>query len=187
MRSLLKKCLGIVLVGGGLYALITISYPLLWPYLAALHSQDNALASGLKQDAEAALIIPTLQLTEPVLTGRDESLVDSGVWMKYSERSNPEIGGNTVIVGHRFNFGLSPHETKRKSPFFNIHTLKIGDEIKIGWKGKTYHYSITEKRTVAPHQTEIENNTTEPMLTIYTCTLRGEYDGREVIIAKPTN
>lgn len=50
--------------------------------------------------------------------------------------------------------------------------------------GRRYQYEITKKYEVKPTQIEIEASSNEAKLTLYTCTLQGENDGREVFEAK---
>ena len=55
------------------------------------------------------------------------------------------------------------------------------------FQGKRYGYEIIEEKSVKPTQVEIEAPVPEgedAKLTLYTCTLKGESDGREVFIAK---
>lgn len=173
--------LGLCCCAAGIYVLAIVTAPLFWPF-----PTNSVATNGTagQNDSQPTLEIPALGLSEPIFTG-DESMLDKGVWLKFADRSNPELGGNTVIVGHRFNFGLTPGETKRKSPFFHIDTIQIGDKIYVAWKGKRYTYTVSKLFTVSPHAVEIEENTEQAQLTIYTCTLKGEYDGRKVLIAKP--
>ena len=66
-----------------------------------------------------------------------------------------------------------------------IDKLSVGDQIIVEFNGKRYGYQISEHKEVKPTQTEIEAVSEESKLTLYTCTLKGESDGREVFIAKP--
>ncbi len=144
---------------------------------------DSSVSIG---EEKKTLMIPKIGLKEEIFEG-DESALELGVWHKFPERSDPSIGGNFVLVGHRFNFGLTPGETKRKSPLYNVDQVEVGDSIIVEWNGKIYKYIVTAREQVTPNQIEVERNTRDSRLTIYTCTLGGRYDGREVIVAKPEN
>lgn len=133
---------------------------------------------------EKRLMIPKLQLDEEIYGGGVENL-EKGIWHKFEDRSSPVKGGNFVLVGHRFNFGLTPGEVKRTSPLYNIDKLKAGDEIIILWGVDTYRYVVTQKKTVPPTAIEEEANTSQSILTLYTCTLGGKNAGRIVIHATP--
>ena len=110
--------------------------------------------------------------------------MESGAWWRMPENGNPKDGGNFVLSAHRFIMGLTPEQTWRKSPFYSIDRLDVGDEIIIDYDGQRYTYQISQKYAVTPTAVEIESRTDEPQLTLYSCTLGGASDGREVIIAK---
>jgi LPXTG-site transpeptidase (sortase) family protein len=179
----IAKLFSLLMICVGLYALILFVYPFTWLFLPG--DKTNISSENFSRYDQPMVFIPTIKLAEQIYLGEDESTLDKGVWLKYDQRSNPELGGNTVLTAHRFNFGLTPGMIKRQSPFFHVESLKVGDEIAIVWNKRRYDYRVTELKTVRPNQVEVEENTQEPMLTIYTCTLGGKYDGRSVIIAKP--
>ena len=60
--------------------------------------------------------------------------------------------------------GLTPQQTLRKSPFYNIDKLTVGDEIIIDYNGVRYNYVISEKQSVKPDAIEIEQRTDQPQL-----------------------
>ena len=91
-----------------------------------------------------AITIESIGLYEPLNFG-DESSLNKGIWHKFSERSNPVIGGNMIITGHRFNFGFTPEQITRKSPLFHINEVNVGDSMIITWEGKEYRYRITDQ------------------------------------------
>ncbi len=94
--------------------------------------------------------------------------------------STPDKGGNTVLVGHAY---YSRNGSQSKSTFFELDTMKAGDEIEVTWKGVKYTYIVSEVKTVKPDQIEVEDQTTESILTIYSC---GRYTNaiRNVVVAK---
>ncbi len=110
--------------------------------------------------------------------------MEHGAWWRKPENGNPKDGGNFVLSAHRFIMGMTPQQTLRKSPFYNIDKLAVGDEIIIDYEGVRYAYTIREKLSVKPEATEIEQRTDRPQLTLYSCTLGGANDGRDVLIAK---
>jgi LPXTG-site transpeptidase (sortase) family protein len=168
------------------YLLLLIAYPLLSQKLdntAVVVPESYQVVDLLAQGKldQPRVMIPAISLNEKIYV-EDDGL-DKGVWLKYANATNPETGGNIILTGHRFNFGLTPDLTKRKSPFYHITDLKPGDPIYIFWNNKRYEYQVKELKKVSPYAVEIEEDTPETQLTIYTCTLGGRYDGREVIIA----
>ena len=137
------------------------------------------LSSSLK----LRIKLPKIDINLPYSTGGAETM-EHGAWWRKPENGNPKDGGNFVLSAHRFIMGLTPQQTLRKSPFYNIDKLTVGDEIIIDYNGVRYNYVISEKQSVKPDAVEIEQRTDQPQLTLYSCTLGGANDGRDVIIAK---
>lgn len=133
--------------------------------------------------ARNTLYIPKIELAIPYLDGGPKVL-NENAWHRYPERGNPAKGGNFILSGHRFQLGFTPDTTKRKSPFYHINKVEPGDKIYVDFDGKRYEYEVVRRFLVKPHQTEIEAPSDTPKLTIYTCTFKGEHDGREVVEAK---
>lgn len=133
--------------------------------------------------SENRLYIPKIKLNIAYATGGQEVL-DDKAWHRFPERGDPEKGGNFILSGHRFELGLTPQQTIRKSPFYNIDQLQVDDDLFVDFNKRRYKYQIVEKFAVKPTQVEIEAPSDEAKLTLYTCTLGGEADGREVLIAK---
>jgi sortase A len=129
------------------------------------------------------LYIPKLKLNLTYASG-SRSVLNDHIWHRFPERGDPEQGGNFILAGHRFEIGFTPGETKRKSPFYHINLLKPGDKIYADFNGTRYEYEIVKRFSVAPTQVEIEAESETSKMTLYTCTLKGEKDGREVIEAR---
>jgi LPXTG-site transpeptidase (sortase) family protein len=123
------------------------------------------------------LIIPSLAMQETIHTGKSISELRKGVW-RVPHSSTPDKGGNTVLVGHRFTY--SGHAV-----FYYLDKVKQGDHISITWQGKRYNYEVKTIKVVPPSDVSVEANTTEPLLTIYTCTPLLTAKNRLVIQATP--
>ena len=152
-----------------------------------IDTTNNSTTKRLAQTqtiTENRLYIPKIDINLPYFAG-PASVMEHGAWWRKPENGNPKDGGNFVLSAHRFIMGMTPQQTLRKSPFYNINRLDIGDKIIVDYNGKRYEYLISEKRSVKPETVEIEQRTAQPQLTLYSCTLGGANDGREVIIAKP--
>jgi len=135
-----------------------------------------------EQIRENKVIIPKIRVDAPIIEGGNESL-EQGVWHRHPDRGDPAAGGNFVLTAHRFKFALTPQLTKDASIFYNVDKLEPGDKIVVHWNGQKYEYKIIRKFRVDPGQIEIEQVTGEAKMTLYTCTLSGSNDGREVIEA----
>ncbi len=130
---------------------------------------------------ENRLIIPKINVDAEILEGETLSILDQkeGVWREPFTKT-PEIGGNMVIAGHRFQY--TPPNTKT---FYHLDKLQNGDKILVFWKEKTYIYEIVGVKDVLPTQVDILND--DPgvpnKLTLYTCTPLGSNAKRLVIEA----
>ena len=175
----------LLLLIAGAYLLITSLSPTL--ISTTINPDDNSTTKLLKADRqidENRLYIPKIDVNLPYATG-SETVMEQGAWWRQPQNGNPKDGGNFVLSAYRFIMGLTPQQTLRKSPFYNIGKLKTGDELVVDYDGKRYTYEISKIFSVTPDAIEIENRTNEPQLTLYSCTLGGSADGREVIVAKP--
>lgn len=123
-----------------------------------------------------ALFIPRLDMSERVYGGGKASL-SKGVW-RLPHTSTPDKGGNTVLVGHRFTYS-------DPAVFYHLDKVQKGDAITLQWQDKTYNYTVADIKVVLPTEVSVEANTTDPQLTIYTCTPLWSVKNRLVIVAKP--
>ena len=179
--------LAILMLAAGAYVLVTALMPLF--IVHTVNPTNNTTVAKLEATAteiptENRLYIPTIDINLPYEQG-NERVMEHGAWWRRPENGNPKDGGNFILSAHRFIMGLTPEQTLRKSPFYNIDKLALGDEITIDYQGARYVYVISKIYAVKPNAVEIENRTDESQLTLYSCTLGGAADGREVIIATP--
>ena len=130
---------------------------------------NNFVASRSMPKASATpqpnqLIIPAMQLDQPIYEGTDTyAELDKGVW-HWPGSSTPDKGSNTVLLGHRFTY------TTPRGVFYFLDVVKVGDEISIVWNNTLYTYRVYQTEVVTPDHVEILDPTTEPTLTMYTCT-----------------
>lgn len=156
------------------------------PQLTVFKSQEPLDVSALSEPdvKDNRVIIPTINVD--ITYGTDgQTALDRGAWWRYPERGNPEKGGNFIVAAHRFSIQPTPQSTVEKSPFYHLDKLKKDDPILIDYNGRRYGYKVSDISTVPPTQTEIEAKSSEPKLTLYSCTLEGSHDGRLVIVGKP--
>lgn len=172
--------LAIVGLVGGVYLLLLATTPRL-PILGRVEPLEVKSLGGPKEDR---VYIPKLGINVALLAGGPEVL-NQAAWHRLPERGDPEKGGNFIISAHRFSLGSTPAQTRQKSPFYHIDKLKVGDQIVVDFHSKRYAYEILERKSVKPTQIEIEAASQVPKLTLYSCSLKGEADGREVFIAQP--
>lgn len=185
IKPAIPTIIAALLMLGGAYVLITALTPLLLS--PTINPNDNSTTKLLTTTAdkitEQRLYIPKIDINVSYASG-DESMLEHGAWWRQAENGNPEEGGNFVLSAHRFIMGMTPQQTWRQSPFYSIDKLVVGDEIIVDYQGERYNYEISKIFAVSPEATEIEQRTDSPQLTLYSCTLGGASDGREVIVAR---
>ncbi len=125
------------------------------------------------------LVIPKIGVNIEIVEGSDDSALNSGAW-RIPSTSTPDQGGNTVISAHRFRY-LPPNNTT----FYLLDKLQPGDPVIVYWNGEEFDYTVSESFEVDKTATEIQDNTEESQLTLFTCTPLFSTDKRLVIIADP--
>lgn len=181
-KKYLWLLLPVGLFGVGIYILILVLAPIIPPpsQPEVLYTQTQA-----EQLQENRLYIPKISVDVAITEGTSEIALEKGAWHRKPENGNPEKGGNFVLSAHRFELGMTPQQTRVKSPFYHIDKMQVGDKIFVDYNQKRYGYEVTKKYQVDRHAVYIEGPSTDAKLTLYSCDLRGEAAGREVIEAKP--
>ena len=126
-------------------------------------NSDISIESLKPIPKENTLVIPQIGVDSIIVGGIGPDSLDRGLWHRPNS-STPDKGGNTVITGHRFLYSSGP------KTFYNLDKVKIGDKFFMFWEGKEYDYEVVDIFIVEPDQTEIEDQSPEPLLTLYTCT-----------------
>lgn len=182
--------LSVLVIGLGLYIIIMPWLPNITLWWGQLFDDSNGyvyrgeLASGQVEDSnlqaapeDNTLVIPAINLDEEILEGADLSVLnDGGVWRRPAT-STPDKGGNTVIIGHRFSYS-------DPSTFYHLNKLNNGDRFAVWWQQEEYVYEVFEKKVVPATALEIEQNTEESIITLYTCTPLWTARDRLVVVAK---
>ncbi len=177
--------LGLLLLGA--YVLVTSLSPALPNWTVDSQATAKKLTVTQPTIGENRLYIPQINVDIAIVevTGSESAALDKGAIHRSPSSGNPVGGGNYVLAAHRFTMGATPAQTRQKSPFYQIDQVVVGDQLYVDYDGVRYVYRVTEKRTVAATEVSIEERTDSAQLTVYSCTLSGSRDGREVLIAKP--
>jgi LPXTG-site transpeptidase (sortase) family protein len=134
-----------------------------------VYQESFSLEPGIDQEnlkpvpRENTLVIPEIHVDGKIHESDDPSVLEEGMWRR-PQTSTPDQGGNTVIVAHRFLYTTGAHT------FYHLDKLDQGDIVTVYWEETPYHYRITETDVVPPTATNIEEQTDEAMITLYTCT-----------------
>jgi sortase A len=171
----------LILTVSGLYLLLLVMSPINSPPPKPSKESWNEPVPTAPNLHEQRVYIPRLSLN--LLYAEGQASLNDGLWHRYPERGNPENGGNFILAGHRFELGLTPGETKRKSPLYHMDKMLVGDYIYADFNGKRYQYKVTTRYKVEPTQIEIEAPSNTAKMTLYSCTFKGQADGREVVEA----
>ena len=150
------------------------------PYAGTLRGNTVKTGEVKPTPKENRIVIPSALIDQPVLEGNGLWVVDNGgAWRKNLHVLSPKEKGNTVIVAHRFTY------QKPDSGFYNLDKVKVGDKLAVYWEGEELIYIVTETKTVPESAVEIEFNTSDRTLTLYTCTPIITAENRLVVVAKP--
>ena len=105
------------------------------------------------------LKIPTLDLSVKVYQGTDADALRKGA----GHFANTSIWeGNVAIAGH--NRGVNNH-------FGKIHTLDVGDTIKLTTQLGTRSYEVYSVSKISVDDTSVLNDSTENIITLITCVM----------------
>jgi sortase A len=175
-----NNLLSIIVVALGLYLLIAP----FWPQASYEFKDEPPLVKNNDKNAgndvaipqENTLVIPKMKLQEIIHESQDMSALRKGVWHR-PHSSSPDHGGNTVLTGHRFTYG-------GPAVLYMLDVVQPGDEITIYWNRQRYDYRVEHVSVVPPDSKDVEKETTEPLLTIYTCTPLFTARNRLVVQAK---
>ena len=146
------------------------------PYQTRLDGDSDKNNKRGEVPKDARLVIPKLALNEHIWQGDNRWLLNKGPWLR-PKTSTPPNGSNTVVTGHRFTYD-------GPSTFYSLDKLGKGDKVVVYWDSQEYDYTITETKVVPPKALEVEEPTTEKILTLYTCTPLWSAKDRLVVVAK---
>ncbi len=146
------------------------------PYKTNEVGQEDLNTKRKEIPKDNRVVIPSLALDEKIFEGADPNTVHKGVWAR-PNTSTPIKGSNTVLVGHRFTYN-------GPATFYHLDKVIVGDRILVYWQGKEYNYGVKSIKTVPATATEVENATSTPTLTLYTCTPLWSAKDRLVITAE---
>jgi sortase A len=177
--------ISIALIGAGAYMAVTILSPTV-PILSGRAPDETARKLKDQPGTHGnRLFIPQINVDVAIVEGTSDAALEKGAWHRQPQNGNPEKGGNFVLSAHRFIMSFTPQGTAVSSPFYNIDKLKDGDILSVDYDNKRYEYKVEKKYSVKPTDVYIEGPSETPKLTLYSCTLQGSDDGRDVIEALP--
>ncbi len=123
------------------------------------------------------VIIPEIGIHGLIYEGKDADTMNLGIWHRPLS-SHPGKGGNTVLVAHRYLYTSGP------DTFYHLPKISAGSPIVVFWDQKEYRYEVVNTHVVDADHVEIEKQTEENILTLYTCTPLWTSEKRFVVRAK---
>ncbi|MGA1046674.1 MAG: sortase [Minisyncoccia bacterium] len=122
--------------------------------------------------------INSINLDSKLISSNTNRDLWKGIWHR-NNTGNPIKGGNMVITAHRFLY------TGNNNTFYRLPNVKMNDIITLYWEGIKYDYRVYDIFEVTPDAVEIEDNTDNHILTLYTCTPLWTSAKRFVVRATP--
>jgi LPXTG-site transpeptidase (sortase) family protein len=152
------------------------------PYSGTLSDiSSNAIKDNKPKPKDNRLVIPGIDVDTEIKEGPNMDVAaNEGVWRRPNGSSDP-LKSNMVLAGHRFAY------THPYGAFYHLDKVKVGDALALYWNGQEYIYKVSSSKVVEPTATYIENPTSAPTLTLYTCTPIWSAKQRLVITAEPMN
>ena len=126
---------------------------------ARVRAYEAALHVAMPQP-EALLRVPKVGIEVPVYEGTSDLTLNRGVG-HVSGTAMPgaqgNVGGNTVIAGHRDGF------------FRGLKDVGVGDRIELQHGSRTDAYVVERVRVVVPEDTSVLKDTDQSTVTLITC------------------
>ena len=142
-------------------------------------SDDSFVELDAPIPEENRLVIPKIGVDVEIVRGNTDDALLRGAWHR-PNTGDPELGGNFVITGHRFQY-MPPNNTT----FYSLDKLTEGDVVIVYYNGVEYDYTVTESFIVLPDQLEVESDLGYDVVTLYTCTPIWTSSKRLVVRALP--
>jgi len=169
----IKKWLGLFFIILGLFLLFFLLYfNFIYKEKISLNVTNsfNKNVLSLKEEKERTtrttpeIEIENLNIKAPIVEGTEFENLEKGVG-HHKNTPMPGLTGNVVLAGHGWYPGKNPYY----KVFYNLDKLKIGDEIIIYYNKGKFIYEVIDQKIVSPKDTEILEQTEDPILTLYTC------------------
>ncbi len=156
---------------GGLYFLALLQSPnIILDDSNSVRSKEESLVAN----NDDFIKIEKLKLVVPLERESNEAYRIDEVNWKRPEEGNPTEGGRFVLCASRFGLGLTPQQTKSKSPFYHIEKLNRDDKIQVHFQNKWYSYNITDAQANIDVNAFFEQSPDEASMAIFTCSKDGK-------------
>lgn len=138
--------------------------------LVVLFQATGAAGATSAVGAQARLIIPRLQLDDPI-----------GSALAFG----PAFYPGSARPGSPYTIAIAGHRTTHTHPFWALNELQHGDLITIVWHAKRFSYRVTGSRVVSPTDWKAVADVGHERVILSTCTPRFSARERLIVIALP--
>lgn len=169
----------------GLYVGLNFLSPMIFYVVEPTDRIAKQLKTEQPQQNVDRLYIPKVNASITIAPiGTDEATaLNGGAVSRSNQNGNPKAGGNYVLMAERFNLQPLPYDTFKKSPFYNLKNVQIGDDLYVDYKGTRFAYKVDVREIKESTDPRIEGASKDAKLTLFTTELTS--DGkREVLVAK---
>lgn len=142
---------------------------------------------NLPEIPDNTINIPVINITAPISWGvknTPENITDAlskGVaHVLYT--SLPGETGNVFITGHSSNYPWAKGDYN--NIFALLNKMVIGDMVQLKYEGQLFVYKVSETKVVNPDDVSVMYPTSEPVLSLMTCTPVGTNLRRLIVISK---
>ncbi|MFA5009752.1 MAG: class D sortase [Patescibacteria group bacterium] len=140
---------------------------------AAIGDLTDQVSKSKSAFGQDTIVIPKINVDAPLLyleTTNNTDIIEAiqnGVG-HYQGTALPGQNGNVFLTGHSSYYWWSGG--KYNQVFALLNKLEAGDLIYLYYQGNKYIYRVSQSFVVKPEQVEVLQATTEPILTLMTCT-----------------
>lgn len=174
-----------MLLGGG-YVFANLNAPnLRLPTDGPQDATARLLTTSKPNLAENRLYLPQINVDIAIKDGDPSDVLSSSALRRNQTDGDPKQGGNFVVVANRFSLGLSPFQTRAKSPLYHLGELQKGDQIYVDFEGVRYAYQVVQTYRPGTADADVTSRTDDSRLTLYSCDSNNPDQIRDVIEAKP--
>ena len=126
---------------------------------ASLYS-DEDIALQVSGNAIAVLDIPSRGIRGQIADGTDDETLKNYIGRFETSAEPGQVG----------NFCVAAHNNIYTELFANLHTVEIGDRVRVVTRDYEYIYRVTSKETVEPDRLDVLDGSTKREITMITCT-----------------
>lgn len=134
----------------------------------------NVSRAPITDDTPLRLLVPRLNLDNPIVQGVDWNALQQGVGMLPNGSLPRNTGDNVVLAAHNDIYG---------ELFRDLDQLEVGDELQVQTRTGVYTYRIRGTQIVQPDDVHVMSSQGTPMLTLISCYPYQVNDKRIVVFA----